>query len=74
MPQPANDNCPRLALRPDEVSKLYGVSPSQLQKYRLRGDGPPYFKLSHRMVLYRPADVETWLGQFEVRSTSEGQR
>ena len=61
----------RSTLRPEEVEAVYGISASQLQKHRMRRDGPAYSKPSHRMVLYRPIDIEAWLDSFRVRSTSE---
>jgi predicted DNA-binding transcriptional regulator AlpA len=68
----SNENPSRRTLRPEEVEDSYGISSSQLQKMRMRGDGPKYCKPSHRMVLYRPTDIDTWLEQFRVASTSEG--
>jgi predicted DNA-binding transcriptional regulator AlpA len=62
----------RRTLRPEEVEASYGISSSQLQKLRMQGGGPMFLKPSHRIVLYRPSDIETWLEQFRVASTSEG--
>jgi predicted DNA-binding transcriptional regulator AlpA len=47
-------------LQTSEVAKQLGVSQSTLNKWRLSGDGPRYLKLGRRVV-YRPADVESFI-------------
>ena len=37
-----------------------GFSVRTLQAWRLRGDGPPYFKI-HSAVRYRPELTDAWL-------------
>lgn len=61
----------REVMRPIEVEHVYGITTGQLQKLRMRGNGPPFIKPTHRMVLYRRADVEAWLELHRVSSTSE---
>lgn len=51
----------------DEAARLVGLSASTL---RLNGNGPVYCKLGRR-VLYRPADLETWLQSRVTRDTSD---
>lgn len=52
------------------ASNLLGVSKSFLDKARVRGDGPPYCKLGHR-VLYRREVLDAFVRASERRSTSE---
>jgi excisionase family DNA binding protein len=54
----------------DEAARLVGLSASTLAKLRLNGNGPAYCKLGRR-VLYRPADLETWLQSRITRDTSD---
>lgn len=64
-------NADRKMLRPPEVEAVYGIGINHLQKLRMSGDGPPYCKPTHRMILYRRSDVEAWLEKHRVNSTSE---
>ncbi len=45
-------------------------SASWMQKARVRGDGPPYFKIG-KNVRYRVGDLRTWAASKRVHSTSE---
>ncbi|MGH9697947.1 MAG: helix-turn-helix transcriptional regulator [Candidatus Acidiferrales bacterium] len=44
-----------------QTAKIIGVSHALLQSWRDRHVGPPYVKLSRRMVVYPSADLERWL-------------
>ena len=49
-----------------------GFSVRTLQNWRLRGDGPPYFKI-HSAVRYRPELTDDWV-QAQLRvHTSQGE-
>lgn len=43
------------------VAKLLDLSPRSLEAWRLRGDGPPFVRISKRCVRYRRSEVELWL-------------
>lgn len=43
------------------VAAMLSVSPRALEAWRMRGDGPPFFRISKRCVRYRRHDVEAWL-------------
>ena len=58
-------------LRPVEVAKRYGVSKSKLAKWRLTGDGPPYCKLSRKLVVYDVVALDEWVKARERLSTSD---
>ena len=47
-----------------------GLASSTLEKHRFFGGGPPYLKLG-RTVRYRMSDLDAWLAERLVTSTSE---
>jgi predicted DNA-binding transcriptional regulator AlpA len=53
-----------------ELALLTGRSVDTIQKDRLRGFGPPYFKIG-RLVRYRPSAVQAWLDAQSRRSTTD---
>jgi hypothetical protein len=67
----ANSARPML-LGVDEAAKTLNVSPSYLNKLRVRGGGPRFCKLGRR-VGYRTTDLECWLDDRLQFSTSETQ-
>lgn len=52
------------------ASEIIGVSVPSLQKMRVAGTGPAYAKLGNR-VRYRVADLEAYVAERVIRSTSE---
>ena len=54
----------------DATAKELGLSPRTLEKYRLTGEGPPYFKFGRR-VLYLEEDVFKWAQSKKCKSTSD---
>lgn len=52
------------------ASRRTGVSESTLQKWRVTGLGPSYFKLG-RLVRYDSADLIKWMGERRIQSTSQ---
>ena len=57
-------------LRTTEAGRFLGLSGRTLEKHRTYGTGPVYRKIGGRVV-YVLADLETWAGQGERRSTSD---
>jgi hypothetical protein len=57
----------RRLLTAKEVAEILRTSVGQLANMRLRGEGPPYFKLSRR-VLYDVKDLEEWLDLHRTRT------
>ena len=53
-----------------EAAAHVGLSASTLNKLRLTGEGPPYFKLRTR-VRYRLSDLDAWIGAHRRHSTSD---
>lgn len=63
---------PDAVLTPEQVALARpALSMNYLQKLRMSGKGPHYFKPSHRRVVYRLGDVDAWLETSRVSSTSE---
>jgi predicted DNA-binding transcriptional regulator AlpA len=60
-----------LLLTPDDTARLLRVSRQHLARLRVLGGGPPFVKLSHRVVAYRRADIEAWVAGRVRRSTSD---
>jgi hypothetical protein len=54
----------------DEAAAYIGEAPSTLNKRRLSSDGPPFLKISRRVV-YDTADLDTWLASKRRNSTSD---
>jgi predicted site-specific integrase-resolvase len=52
-----------------QLSNHLNISVRTLQQWRVRGDGPPFTKLS-RSVRYKKQSVQDWLDQQERTSTS----
>jgi predicted DNA-binding transcriptional regulator AlpA len=54
-----------------EIESEFGLRANFLEKLAVAGRGPTYLKLGRRLVRYRRADVEQWLAEHRVCSTSE---
>lgn len=50
----------------DLVARLLGVKPRTLEGWRRRGCGPPFIRLSGRVIRYNRADLERWLNERRV--------
>lgn len=50
-------------LRADQVAEYLGIAVKTLYNMRLRGEGPPAFKLGGTAapIRYRKSDVDAWL-------------
>ncbi len=51
------------------ASERIGLAVKTLENMRTRGDGPQFMKLG-RMVRYRIADIDAWMAERVVSSTS----
>ena len=52
-------------LTPDELAQRYRIPKPTAAKWRWNGSGPTFVKLGSR-VLYREADVESWIADNTV--------
>jgi hypothetical protein len=53
-----------------ELARRTPIKRATWQKWRRTGDGPPYYKISGRRVLYKWREVNTWLGSDRVGGAS----
>jgi predicted DNA-binding transcriptional regulator AlpA len=58
-------------LRTPEAANYLGLSASTLEKLRLWGTGPTYYKAGAKIVVYEQADLDAWLHARRQTSTSE---
>lgn len=59
----------RRYLSEKQTAEYLGLSIKTLQRYRIRGIGPKYIKCVGR-VLYDRQDIDSWMEQQKVTSTS----
>jgi hypothetical protein len=53
---------PVLVVSEREAARMYGMSPSSMQRLRASQDGPPpYVRLTEGRIGYRVRDLEAWL-------------
>jgi hypothetical protein len=62
---------PDLHIDENRAAKLLGLSPRTLQGYRVRGGGPPFVKISHKVVRYKVAELMAWIKTHTRKNTSE---
>jgi predicted DNA-binding transcriptional regulator AlpA len=62
---------PTHLLSREEIQKEYGLTRRWLELAALTGNGPPFIKIGARTVRYRRDDLERWLAEREVQSTSQ---
>ena len=55
----------------EEIQKQYGLTRRWLEQAASSGNGPTYVKIGNRTVRYRRTEIERWLTEREVRSTSD---
>lgn len=53
-----------------QTAEIVSLSERTLERLRVSGTGPRYVKLGRR-VAYRQADIEAWIAERVVSSTSE---
>lgn len=64
----------------DELAKLTGLSPHWLEQARFKGIGPPFVRVSPRVVMYRRRDLLKWLekrthlwtGEYQGKAANAG--
>lgn len=47
-------------ISPKNVEREYGVSTSELSRWRKTGTGPQFYRISPRLVRYGTDDLEAW--------------
>lgn len=66
---PLRDDDP--VLPPWMAAPRIGLAPSTLAKWRMRGEGPAFIRLSATRVGYKLSAINTWLTDQQRRSTLE---
>jgi hypothetical protein len=61
---------PTYLLTPHAAERI-GLAAGTLEKMRVRGDGPPYLRLSPRRVVYAVDTLDSWVRARQFNSTSE---
>jgi predicted DNA-binding transcriptional regulator AlpA len=64
-------DAPDRLLRTPEAAVFLGIAKSTLEKMRVRGDGPPYFSVGPRVVVYDRRVIAAWLASRTRHSTSD---
>jgi predicted DNA-binding transcriptional regulator AlpA len=54
-----------------EAAEHVKLSASSLEKFRVRGDGPPFIRIGARKVGYLRGDLDRWIEGRRRTSTSE---
>lgn len=60
-----------ILINEEVAAKFLDLSSRTLQAYRLKGRGPPFYRLSARCIRYRRTDLRTWVQGRHATSTSE---
>ncbi|HEU0156796.1 MAG TPA: helix-turn-helix domain-containing protein [Stellaceae bacterium] len=60
-------------MRVREAALYLGLGKSTLDKMRVTGDGPPYYRIgpARRIVVYDRGDLDAWVAAGRQRSTGE---
>jgi excisionase family DNA binding protein len=61
---------PESYFTPEEAAEYLRSSPSTLAKLRLYGSGPVFTRIG-RVIRYRRSDLDRWMSEKLVRSTSD---
>lgn len=62
---------PNQLLSRSEIHEEFGISRRWLELAALSGEGPPYIRISARMVRYQRSVLEAWLADRTRLSTSD---
>ncbi|MFG0251291.1 MAG: helix-turn-helix transcriptional regulator [Phycisphaerales bacterium JB038] len=61
-------------LAPAALATELGVTTKTLERWRMTGDGPPFLRISRKVIRYRKADVEAFLaGRVAASTASEAE-
>jgi hypothetical protein len=58
-------------LRTRDAALRCGLTPATLEKMRVIGGGPPFYKIGAKRVVYDPVDLDMWVRSKKFASTSE---
>jgi hypothetical protein len=55
---------------PAETATYLSITKSKLERMRMSGDGPDFYKLGRKTVRYAPSILHVWLALQQCRSTA----
>lgn len=58
-------------LRAGDAAKRLGLSPNTLVKMRMRGDGPPFIRLTPRRIVYAPDALDDFVRSRQYARTAD---
>jgi hypothetical protein len=58
-------------LKTPEAALRVGLTPATLEKLRVIGGGPPFYRVGPKRILYDPADLDSWVRAKKFASTSQ---
>ena len=58
-------------LTPKQVAEELQTSPYNVRKMRMRGGGPPYYRITPRVIRYPREEFESWKQSRTVNATCE---
>lgn len=61
----------RRILRQSEAAEYLNLSPRTLENWRYRGGGPRFVRLGRRLVVYQLEDLDAFIAERIVVSTSD---
>ena len=67
MDTPANET--KSLLNERQAAEVLGISVRTAQDFRLRGSGPPFIRLTPKLIRYRYDELIAWLDERVHRST-----
>lgn len=62
-PEPINDDYFEKMWTEKETAKVIGYNAVYLSQLRRRRQGPPFYKVGDRRIMYKASDVRDWLAQ-----------
>ena len=68
------DNVAADALTPKQAAHFLGLSLSQLAVWRSRKEGPAFYKIGQKIVLYKKTDLYEWLESHRMETNSGVER
>ena len=69
--QHSQDRSLGVAVDTEQASIITGLAAATLESLRCKGGGPAFIKYGRRAVRYRVSDLDAWIAERMVASTSE---
>jgi predicted DNA-binding transcriptional regulator AlpA len=56
---------------PAELANMIGLSADTLERWRSKGEGPVFIRISPRRIAYAESDVELWLQSLRTKGSQQ---